>query len=169
MDLSGMPILRPIPIKTKDRWIIARIWVWITSVRTWRVEEDWVYPLPDDQPRIVVPKGFVFDGASIPRVLWGLLSPTGLLLIPGLIHDFAYRYDYLWAIDESGTAYKYQAGAGQWYWDRMFRRVGIVVNGMAIIDLLAWVTLFLFGWVAWRNNRKEQRSEIFPDTFPIRE
>ena len=27
-------------------------------------------------------------------------------VIPGLIHDFAYRYDYLWALTGNGEAYK---------------------------------------------------------------
>lgn len=96
-----MPKLIPIQIKTRDKPFLIRIWRWITSIRKWELSEDWEYKLPEDEPVIVIPKGFVFDGASIPRPLWGLLSPTGLLLVPGLIHDFAYRYDYLWALDSA--------------------------------------------------------------------
>ena len=55
---------------------------------------DFEYTLPDGR-EIVIPEGFVFDGASVPRLLWGLLSPTGLLLIGGLVHDFGYRFDLL--------------------------------------------------------------------------
>ena len=88
-----------------EKSIFLRIWRWITSIRKWKLTEDWEFKLPYDEPVIIIPKGFVFDGASIPRPLWGILSPTGLLLIPGLIHDFAYRYDYLWALDSEGRAY----------------------------------------------------------------
>lgn len=162
-----MPQLIPIPIKTKDERVWVRIWRWITSIRKWELVDDWEYKLPGDQPVIVIPKGFVFDGASIPRPLWGVLSPTGLLLIPGLIHDFAYRYDYLWALDAQGRVYKYKENAGQWVWDSLFRRVGIEVNGIALIDTLAWAALVLLGWLSWMLNSRRKDPEIRPNK-PIR-
>ena len=158
-----MPKLIPIPIRTKDKPIGIRIWRWITSIRKWELIEDWKHKLPDDEPVIVIPRGFVFDGASIPRPLWGLLSPTGLLLIPGLIHDFAYRYDYLWALDSEGSVYKYKEGSGQATWDSLFRRVGVDVNGIALIDTLAWFALATFGRWAWMSNRKRGEREIKPN------
>ena len=163
----SMPKLQPVPIKTKNHSVLRRIIIWMTSIRKWEVVEDWYYDLPDG-PKVIVPKGFIFDGASIPRPLWFLLSPTGLLLIPGLIHDFAYRYDYLWAIesdensDIGGNIYKYKENSGQWYWDGVFRDVGEDVNGMAVIDTLAWAVLFFFGWVSWRLNRNRNADEIKP-------
>ncbi len=162
-----MPKLIPIPIQTRYKSILTRIWIWITSIRKWELIEDWEYNLPDDEPVIVIPKGFIFDGASIPRLLWGVLSPTGLLLIPGLIHDFAYRYDYLWALDSEGYVYKYKERSGQWIWDSMFRKVGLEVNGMALIDMLAWLALTVFGWWAWMSNRKRNEQEI-KSNKPIR-
>jgi hypothetical protein len=158
-----MPKLIPIPIETRNKSILIRIWRWITSIRKWELIEDWEFKLPDDEPVIVIPKAFVFDGASIPRPLWGVLSPTGLLLIPGLIHDFAYRYDYLWALDSKGYVYKYKEKSGQWIWDSMFRKVGLEVNGMALIDTLAWLALAVFGWWAWRSNQKRNEPEINPN------
>jgi len=156
-----MPVLVPIPIKTKSESIFVRIWRWITAIRKWEVNEDWEYTLADG-PTIVVPKTFIFDGASIPKPLWALLSPTGLLLIPGLIHDFAYRYDFLWALDLEGYAYKYKAGAGRSYWDALFRRVGLDVNGVAIIDTLAWAALSIGGWWSWSVHRKRVEPAIRP-------
>ena len=64
-----MPKLVPIPIKTREKSIFLRIWRWITSIRKWQLIEDWEFQLPDNGPTIVIPKGFVFDGASIPRPL----------------------------------------------------------------------------------------------------
>ncbi len=124
--------------------------------------ENWEYPLPDGGPGIIIPKGFIFDGASIPRPLWGVLSPIGLLLIPGLIHDFGYRYDYLWARDADEILYKYGKGRGQHFWDTIFRSVGKEVNGMAVIDTIAWATLALAGWWAWNGNRKRNAPELIP-------
>lgn len=158
-----MPKMRPVPIPTKENHILVRIWRWITYIRKWEIIEDWEYDLPDGDHTVIVPNGFVFDGASIPRPLWGLLSPTGLLLIPGLIHDYGYRYDYLWALNSSGEAYRYKKGAGQEFWDKLFNEVGLDVNGMAIIDRLAWAALALFGTWAWNSNRKRNAPELFPN------
>ena len=160
-----MPKLCPLPIETKGQHTLTRIWRWVTSVRKWELLEDWEYEQLDNEPVILIPKGFVFDGASIPRVLWGLLSPTGLLLIPGLIHDFAYRYDYLWAIDSDGKIFIHEEGAGRKHWDLMFQKVGLEVNGMPIIDKLAWLALALFGMIAWNKNRKLNAVEIIPDRY----
>jgi hypothetical protein len=168
----NMPKLQPLPIKTKNHNIFIRIFIWIMTIRKWQLIEDWLYDLPDGAT-IIIPKGFVFDGASIPRPLWGLLSPTGLLLIPGLIHDFAYRYDYLWALkvanngDTDNCVYKYKHNSGQRHWDTMFREVGVRINGMVIIDALAWAALFLMGWSAWRSNRKGNAAELKPDSMNV--
>ena len=40
----------------------------------------------------IIPKGFKFDGASVPKFLGQFLSPVGVLLIGGLIHDYGYKY-----------------------------------------------------------------------------
>lgn len=44
--------------------------------------------------KIVVPEHFLFDGASIPRLLWTVLglAPHGPMDGPALIHDFIYHY-----------------------------------------------------------------------------
>ena len=160
----NLPKLQPVPIKTKNRALLIRLWLWVTSVRQWIVIEDWTWTLPDGT-QIIIPKGFKFDGASIPKPLWALLSPTGLLLVPGLIHDFAYRYDYLWARDQNEGLYKYGENRGQKYWDGVFRDVGIQVNGLTIIDTLAWLTLYAFGRFAWRGNRKLNEPELQPVGF----
>jgi hypothetical protein len=39
---------------------------------------------------VYVPKNFVTDGASIPRVFWAILSPFGAYFPAALVHDFLY-------------------------------------------------------------------------------
>ena len=85
-----MPILQPIPIPTKNRCFFARILVWLVESRKWKLVKKYRYKMRDGTV-LVIPKGFEFDGASIPRPLWPLLSPTGLFLIPSLFHDYAYK------------------------------------------------------------------------------
>lgn len=41
--------------------------------------------------RLTVPTGFITDFASIPRLLWNLLPPTGRYAKATVIHDYLYR------------------------------------------------------------------------------
>lgn len=150
--MSAMPILRPIPIPTRRVRYLTALWNWVTMIRRWELVEQWQYELPN-KSNIVIPAGFKFDGASIPRVFWAILSPTGLLLIPGLVHDFGYGYDFLLKPMTDGNFPRYQERAGRRYWDRLFLQVAIEVNGFKIINRIAWAALWAFGGFAWRSKR----------------
>ena len=51
----------------------------------------WNPPSGDSSlPRVEVPKGFVTDFASIPRIFWSLLRPDGEYTYPAIIHDYLY-------------------------------------------------------------------------------
>lgn len=52
--------------------------------RFYRVLEDFVNPYQ------VVPAGFEFDGASVPRALWTFLSPAGEAFEASCVHDYFY-------------------------------------------------------------------------------
>ena len=54
----------------------------------WQLENDYFYCWGDTQ--IIVPKGFLFDLASIPRVIWALIAPFELSISAPLIHDWLY-------------------------------------------------------------------------------
>lgn len=53
---------------------------------------EWVYK--GTTYRVIVPEGFITDGASIPRIFWSLagLKPDGLYRAAALVHDFFYQY-----------------------------------------------------------------------------
>ena len=88
-----MPTMRPIIIPTKDRGFFGAIWLWLWTSRKWEIAEDWYFSLNDTEYKI--PAGFIFDGASIPKYFWNWLSPIGVLLMPGLIHDYLYANENL--------------------------------------------------------------------------
>lgn len=44
-----------------------------------------------EQYRIVLPKGTLTDGASVPRLLWPLVPPTGRHFAAAILHDDLYR------------------------------------------------------------------------------
>ncbi|MGD8991764.1 MAG: DUF1353 domain-containing protein [Desulfobacterales bacterium] len=151
---EDMPVLLPLAIPTKNRPFIMRVLVWLFDIRKWRLKKNWHFFL-ENGDEIVLPKGFEFDGASIPRIFWAILSPVGLLLIPGLIHDYGYRYKQLWFKNVSGQIEPYLKDAGRKVWDDLFREVGIYVNGFAIIDFIAWIGVRVGGGFAWCKHRKE--------------
>jgi len=50
-------------------------------------------PDPDkdgDLPKVIVPKGFVTDLASIPRIFWASLRPDGDYAYAAILHDYLY-------------------------------------------------------------------------------
>jgi hypothetical protein len=161
IDLKGMPLLRPVPIPTKNHGAFMRILVWIYDVRKWELAADWEYEL-DRENRIILPEGFRFDGASIPRVLWAFLNPVGLLLIPGLIHDYGYRHRQLWKIDEEKkevVPFMMFEGRSKAHWDRLFWKVGNNVNGLKVINFVAFLAVYFLGHGAWWQNRKKEKLE----------
>lgn len=193
-----MPVLEPLPIATEKHGLT----VWMHSVRRWTLEKDWEYPLPksgaeDKTVTIVIPKGFQFDGASIPRPFWGILHPSGLLLIPALVHDFAYRCGFLWEIVEEkitnrreeriveggqgeispeniitrkiveekpGKVRRYEL-AERKGWDKLFRKIGADVNGVKIVNGIAYVMVRGFGCFAWKKHRKSNAECKPPDGY----
>lgn len=159
LPLLSMPVLRPLPIITKGLSWPRQLWVLLTAVRRYELAETWFFVLPNGQV-IIIPRGFIFDGASTPKFLWGLLDPTGILLIQGLVHDFGYRYDYLWAFDEERKLVKLYEGGGRKFWDSLFQEIGRDLVGMHVTGKLSYWALRCFGNSAWKENRKLNESDI---------
>ena len=133
---------------------------WIFSIRKWKLTENWRYKL-NNSNEIIIPKGFIFDGASIPRPLWSILSPVGLLLIPGLLHDYGYRYNQLWKINNEEVI-PFPENPNREYWDELFLKVSLKINGLVLINILAWIALTFGGWYTWRKRRKEHKEPEKP-------
>ena len=103
-------------------------------------EEGLTFELSDK--RIIhVPNGFIWDGSSSPRFLWGLLSADGDFEIASLIHDYLYEN-------------KIQ---GRKYADKEMLKWSIYVNGTTkysvrnIDNYLRYYGVRLFGWFVWRK------------------
>jgi hypothetical protein len=151
-----MPKLRPVPISTKDKPWWKRWWVWVESTRQWEVIEDWTFVWKGVV--LLIKAGFIFDGASIPRIFWSVLSKTGLLLIPSIFHDHGYQHDFLWQILPDGSIVKFGENAGKGFWDKLFMEIGDFVNGYHFVNAIAWTALKVGGWVAWKGDREDLPS-----------
>lgn len=42
-------------------------------------------------PPVVLPEGFTFDAASVPRLVWTIIAPVELGIVAPAVHDFLYR------------------------------------------------------------------------------
>jgi len=145
---KGMPHMKPISIPTKGKGFFAGVWIWIMVTRTWEITKDFHYSINGEE--FVIPKGFVFDGASVPKFLRSWLSPMGVLLIGGLVHDYAYKYTVLLHKDKKNTGRVMTQKVA----DQTFRDINIEVNGFRTINYLAYWALRLGGFVAWNGHRK---------------
>ena len=147
-EYKEMPKLKPIAIPTAGKGFWGAIWMWLMGTRNWEVAEDWAFRIEGDW--YVIPAGFTFDGASIPKFLHTWLSPTGVLLMGGLVHDFAYKYETLLKKNKKktiGTITQKKA-------DQIFRDINIEQNGFHLLNKLAYWALRIGGFVAWNGHRK---------------
>ena len=145
---KGFPELKPLAIKTKGKGFWKGIVMWLLSTRNWVLTKDWKYNM--DGTEYIIPAGFQFDGASIPKFLRTFFSPVGVLLIGGLIHDYAYKYKTLLKKNKKST----MGDMTQKQADEIFRDINIIVNGFYVMNYLSYYSLRLGGFLAWNGHRK---------------
>ena len=143
-----LPHLQPIPIKTKGKGFWKGIIMWLLGTRNWTIIKDFKYTI--NGTNYVIPKGFSFDGASIPKFLRTFFSPVGVLLIGGLVHDYMYKYSACKPVDKKGQLLLVDQKKA----DQIFRDINIEVNGFYFMNYLAYWSLRLGGFVAWNGHRK---------------
>ena len=141
------PHMKPIRIATKGKGFWGALMLWVFGTRHWEVAKDFNYSI--NKQNFIIPKGFKFDGARVPKFLAQFLSPVGVLLIGGLIHDYGYKYETLLLKNGKTIGIRSQ----QWM-DKTFRDINIEVNGFYFLNYLAYWALRLGGWVAWNKHRK---------------
>lgn len=142
-----LPHLQPIKISTKGKGFWKGIVMWLLSTRNWKITKDWKYRMNGNE--YIIPAGFQFDGASIPKFLRTFFSPVGVLLVGGLVHDYMYKYAALKRTGKGGLLLVDQKKA-----DQIFRDINIEVNGFYFMNYLAYWSLRLGGFVAWNGHRK---------------
>jgi len=90
---------------------------------------------------ITVPVGFTTDYASVPRILWNILPPTGKYTKASVIHDYLYFYD--------GEYTRKQA-------DAIFLEAMESLDVGFITRYVMWSGVRMGGWVPWSNYRAKK-------------
>lgn len=87
-------------------------------------------------------KDFLWDRSSVPRLLWGLLSPDGVDDIAYLIHDWLYQ--------NKVTSRKF-ADAEMLKWAKAMKQTK--KWSLRNIDIhLRFYGVRAFGWIVWNKN-----------------
>ncbi len=152
MEIQDMPILVPVPIETKGKkgWQLFKSY-W--GRRKWVVWDDWFFKFGNMTIRI--PAGTVFDGASVPRVFWWALSPTGILLIGSILHDVGYHQRFLHVRYGEEEEIKAYTDYTKENWDTLFLKVNQYVNGMALLNNVAYKAVKYGGSKAYHSYDPE--------------
>jgi hypothetical protein len=158
-----MPHLRPIRLPTKGLSWWKAAWVWLMTTRQYEVTENWFFYLKKYKIWVMIPKGFVFDGASVPRIFRMFFTPAGILFLPGLIHDYGYRYGFIFGNEFSNGnpdayyVFKYFSFFDRTDWDDLFKEVAIQVNGMKALMYLPYWAVLVGGGFVWKKHRKADK------------
>lgn len=148
-EFDNMPVMSPVPIETKSKGLFGAIWCWVMTTRKWKIEESWLFYIDGEQ--YCIEEGFVFDGASVPKYFRSWLSPMGVLLIAGLVHDWGYKYA---SLHRLGQDQNWEEAKTQKEMDIIFREIAVQVNGFRFINGIAYYVLRVCGFFAWNGHRK---------------
>jgi hypothetical protein len=148
LKYTEMPHMKPIKIATANKGFWGSIWHWFWGVRQWEIAKDFHFEVNGE--KYVIPKGFEFDGASVPKFLGAWLSPVGILLIGGLVHDYVYKYTVLLKKNKKDTSDVMTQKEA----DQLFRDINIEQNGIHVLNWAAYLALRAGGFAAWNGHRK---------------
>jgi hypothetical protein len=110
----------------------------------WRVHEQFEYHSDLLGETIKIPKGFLTDGASIPKLFWNIIQPTGPYFRSAVIHDYLYR------------------------WQKFTRKQSddTFLEGMWVLGCKRWqyvciyTAVRLFGHWAWKEDAKKPLTMV---------
>jgi hypothetical protein len=89
--------------------------------------------------RVIVHRGFVTDGASIPRIFWNIMAPTGSYFSAAIIHDFLYS-----GFNEDVSRAKS---------DKIFREAMKSIGVPLVTREIIYRAVRLFGWMFFKGYR----------------
>ncbi|WP_165741798.1 DUF1353 domain-containing protein [Candidatus Thiosymbion oneisti] len=139
---ESYPKWTPVEVRLIENENHGRITRWINRSK-WELLKDFEYHA---NPEIcfVIPKGFISDGASIPKFFHSFLNPCGVLFIASVIHDFACEHGYLTKRHlVNGNSEEIKYTMSRKYWDNLFLKIAKETNDLLIVNYIAWCAVRL--------------------------
>lgn len=133
--------------------------------RRWIILEDWYLNCEPLGIVFFIPKGFIFNGASVPRVFSNIFPATGYLFLAALIHDYLYgnagymymRKDHKCALTQNAT--KAQS-------DQIFKDIANwLYKNHWFKTKVATAALKVGGQGAWDDCRKLDGTYVEPEPY----
>lgn len=160
------PIIQAVYRQTPKRNWWSKLTNFITYRRKFKVRIDYILWCPSLSKFIFVPSYFVYDGASVPKILNGIFNPTGMLLLGALPHDFGYRYQGLFLVNPDTKEIEFSAFSKKQL-DIIFKDLCIYESKMKAASSVATFTLKIFGFMSWKEHVKNSNTpqKDFPQLF----
>jgi len=110
----------------------------------WKNLEEFEYYLEESSDEVIaVPKGFITDFASVPRIFWAIISPIDKHAKAAVVHDYCY-YDATYSRKESDLIFK---------------------EALKVLKVVPWkvevmyIAVRIGGWNAWRKHRRREKKQ----------
>ena len=157
---SSQPQLQPVekPLPKDASWVSRMAHWWRASKRLWVFVQDWYYNL-DGEP-YVIPKGFTFDGASIPKPLHAICNPTGILLYSAIVHDFGYRYSALLKANKEASRTLTRSEV-----DLIFYKINLELSQLYVLSYVTYLAVRCGGYFRWRKHRANESNLLKTNYF----
>jgi len=145
------PKLQKLSGTSLDKPWYQRVYLYVSEPVKYKFIEDWYILLPNGI-QIMIPKGEVTDGASIPWFLKPFASSFGSLSRGAYLHDFGYKHGYLfnWIGSKIPVLQKRKEI------DRLFRDVVIITTEFYLLAYWAWSGVRTFGFFPWNKHRSKR-------------
>lgn len=160
------PITQAIPGK-KVKGIFSKLKKFLFYRREFKVWHDHAIWSPLMKEWIFLPKGFIYDGASVPKILHSFLGPTGVLLLGSGPHDEGYKYGglILFRPFDKGIEKALKVEGELVYTDipkpfldSIFFDLSERESSLGVATFLAWLAVTIFGKTTWTRERKKQNG-----------
>jgi hypothetical protein len=115
----------------------------------WRLDEEYDYEIGEKGSGIFIhiPKGFITDMASVPRIFWAIYPPFGLYGKAAILHDYLYSV--------CGTNYALGKTYTRKQCDLIFKEAMLVLNCSWHCRGVIYSGVRLGGWVTWAKYKRK--------------
>jgi hypothetical protein len=164
------PVLSPLHFKSKTKSVWYDLFEWRMSMRHWIIREDWIFYCDYLKCWIKIPKGFIFDGASVPKILHSIINSTDALFYGAICHDWIYRTDQLIICsDDDFGMWCIADNIGKYKADMLLKEVSIQIDDVKFPVIGSYYALRVFGVFAWNRarNRNLKLTSPYPDSLDM--
>lgn len=140
---TELPTVRPLPLVDPHAPWWRRLLACLRRTQ-YRFVEDYFTWCPWLGAWIFIPKNFVYDMASVPRIGALLFSPSGIWAYPAGPHDFGYRFGGLYLSFALDKPYNFWPMTRRDI-DRVFLDLADKATGLRTLNRSATATLRLLG------------------------